>query len=412
MASILVVGAFDAKREPLELLLDEIRRLGGTPVAIDTSVFAHGAPELDYDAATVASEAGYDHASLAGVGRAVAVHSMGEGAAALAERLVRTGSVGAVVCIGGSNAATVFSMLTRVVPIGIPKFLMSTVVAGNTRPMMNATDVVMLYPIVDIEGSGAVVQSMASRLASMAVAAADSNQIDLRANASSRVGLTMFGVTTPCVSAARRLVEAEGLDAFVVHANGAGGQSLERFIADSLVSTVLDISTTELADELFGGMFPAGPERLRTAAKAGVPQVVSAGAIDMINFGPLDTVPDVYRGRKLLPHNDLVTLVRTTPAENLLLGKTMGERLAPATAPTVVVVPLKGVSELDKEGGEFFDPNATAAFLTGLSKTLPRSIKVIEIDAHINDPAFAETLVAHTLEVRDAAGFKNRREAS
>lgn len=399
MTRIVIAGSFDTKREPLGLLIEEVRRLGHEPVTIDTSVFPN-AGTYDYPAAEVATAGGAVHADLPDFGRAVAVHVMAEGAANIVKQLCADGSMGTFVCMGGSNAATVFSKVTDVIPLGIPKLLMSTVVSGNTRPMINATDAVMLYPIVDIEGHGVVVKAMALRLAAFAVAGLTSTKLDLAAGAANRVGLTMFGVTTPCVSRCRTLLDEEGYEPFVVHANGTGGIALERLIADGLVSAVLDVSTTELADELFGGMFAAGPERMTTAARMGIPQVISTGAMDMINFGPLDTVPDSFRARNLIIHNHLVTLARTTPVENRMMGRTMADRLGDCSAPTVIVVPMRGVSEQDKEGKPFYDLECMEAFLAGLKSHLSPTVRVIEADLHINDPEFADLLVEQLLAVR------------
>lgn len=389
--SILVVGSFDTKQEPLARLISGIVSLGGVVTAIDTSVYPSDAP-VAHSASSVAEAGGTSHSDLPGLGRAVAVHVMAEGAARLTTRMLESDTVDAVVCMGGSNAATVFARLAQVVPTGIPKLLMSTVVAGDTRPMIEASDAIMLYPIVDIEGSNVVLNAMIDRLAALSVSAGSLVRPTLTEGRKS-VCISMFGVTTKAVTAARAHLGAAGYEVFAFHANGTGGKSLERFVDEGLATLVLDLTTTELADELFGGMFPAGPRRLTSAARRGIPQVLSTGAIDMINFGPLHTVPEKFRHRKLLPHNDIVTLVRTTPAENQLIGRTMAERLGHCTAPTRILVPLKGASELDTPGGPFFDPDATRAFLKGLRAYLDPSVEVEEIDLHINDPEFANHAV-------------------
>jgi len=393
MPTIVVAGSFDTKREPLSYLIERVTAAGGSAIVIDTSVFASSA-SVDFSSDAVAAEVGASHAELPTLGRAVAIHVMADGAARIVGRLWTEGRVDAVVCLGGSNAATVFSKITEALPTGVPKILMSTVVAGDTRPMINARDAVMMYPIVDIEGRNRVLDAMIDRLADVAVASASTPRLDSAKTASRpTVGISMFGVTTPAVSACRALLEAQGDEVLAFHANGAGGRSIEKFVEEGLLSAVLDLTTTELADELFGGMFPAGPERLTTAARRGIPQVLSIGALDMINFGPLHTVPEAMRHRKLLPHNDIVTLVRTSPPENEQIGRTMAERLGRCSAPTAIVIPLKGVSELDKPGGPFYEPESTAAFLRGLRSRLDPSVRVIEADLHINDQEFAKLLV-------------------
>lgn len=395
---ILVVGSFDTKSEPLTRLVGAIESLGARVTEIDTSVFPNNAT-VAHDAAEVADAGGTAHADLPALGRAIAVHVMAEGAARITSRMLEQGRVDALICMGGSNAATVFARLAQCIPTGIPKFLMSTVVAGDTRPMIEASDAVMLYPIVDIEGSNSVLDAMIDRLAALAVSAGSLVRPTF-SNGAKSVCVSMFGVTTKAVSTARADLEDAGYEVLAFHANGTGGKSLERFVEEGLSSLVLDLTTTELADELFGGMFSAGPRRLTSAARRGIPQVLSTGAIDMINFGPLHTVPEKFRHRKLLPHNDIVTLVRTTPAENQLIGRTMAERLGHCTAPTKILVPLKGVSELDIPGGAFFDPDATRAFIKGLRTSLDPSVDVEEVDLHINDPEFAHYAVKTLLSMR------------
>jgi uncharacterized protein (UPF0261 family) len=203
------------------------------------------------------------------------------------------------------------------------------------------------------------------------------------------VGATMFGVTTPCVTRARERLEELGYEVLVFHATGAGGQSLEALVRDGFLAGVLDATTTELADELVGGVLSAGPDRLEAAGAAGVPQVVSLGALDMVNFGPRESVPQQFEGRNLYVHNPTVTLMRTTPDECAELGRTIGRKLSGAKGPTVLFVPLKGVSMIDVDGQPFYDADADAALFAGLRETLDGSVEVHELDTDINDPDLA-----------------------
>ncbi len=200
----------------------------------------------------------------------------------------------------------------------------------------------------------------------------------------------MFGVTTPCVEAARKVLESAGYEVLVFHATGTGGRTMEGLIRDGLIAGVLDITTTELADELVGGVLSAGPDRLTAAAIAGVPQVVSLGALDMVNFGPRDTVPERYKERLFYQHNPTVTLMRTTPEEMDRLGKDIAERTSASSSPTCVLVPLRGVSAIDAEGKPFWWPDADAALFQSLRNWIAPYVELIELDQHINDPAFAE----------------------
>jgi uncharacterized protein (UPF0261 family) len=272
----------------------------------------------------------------------------------------------------------------------VPKLLVSTVASGDTRPYVGAVDVTMMYSVVDISG----VNSVSARIMANA-AGAIAGMVGARVpilESKPLVGATMFGVTTPCVTRARARLEELGYEVLVFHATGAGGQSLEALVRDGFLVGVLDTTTTELADELVGGVLSAGPDRLEAAGAAGVPQVVSLGALDMVNFGPRETVPAQFEGRNLYVHNPTITLMRTTPDECAELGRTIGRKLSAATGPTALFVPLKGVSMIAVEGQPFYDPAADDALLAGLHETLDSSVEVHELDTDINDPAFADAM--------------------
>ena len=392
---VVIAGAFDTKAEPLELLARMLKSLGASAVTIDTGVFGgdHG---CDFPADAVAEAAGYSLEALPPLGRARAVSVMIAGASRILDRLAATGDVGVLVCMGGSNAAAAFSRLVTVLPIGIPKVLMATSVAGQTRPLVGGNDVTMLYPIVDIEGDNSILRGMVARLARVAVALVEAGPLQQGSDPETSVALTMYGVTNTCVTRCRSLLASRGREALVFHANGTGGRSFESFVSQGLVSSVIDATISELADELFGGLWPAGSDRLTAASRSAVPQVVAPGAIDMICLGPLPSLPAAFRGRTVQAHNDLVTLVRTTPEENYHLGRTVGERLGSPAAPTAVLVPMKGVSELDVEGGPFYDPDSVDAFAEGVERGLPPDspVSLSRLDQHINAPGFAEALVA------------------
>jgi uncharacterized protein (UPF0261 family) len=213
------------------------------------------------------------------------------------------------------------------------------------------------------------------------------------------IAATMFGVTTPCVEAARKQLEAAGFEVLVFHATGTGGRTMEGLIRDGLVAGVLDITTTELADELVGGILSAGPDRLTAAAIAGVPQVISVGALDMVNFGPLDTVPEKFKGRRFHIHNPTVTLMRTTPEEMDRLGLELAQKACAANGPTAVMLPLRGVSAIDAEGKSFCWPEADAALFQSVRNWIAPNVELVELDLHINDPAFAAACAAKLLEL-------------
>lgn len=395
MSRVVVAGTFDTKAEPLGLLVEKLRSLDAPPITIDTGVFGsdHG---CDHPAEAVAEAAGYSLEELPPLGRAGAVSAMATGAARILRQLVDEGEVGALVCMGGSNAAAAFSVMAPIVPIGVPKILMATSVAGETRALVNGGDVTMLYPVLDIEGDNRILRGMIGRLAHVAVALLRAGGEHPLSAPEDSVALTMYGVTNPCVAHCRELLVDRGLEPLVFHANGTGGRSFESFVSQGLVASAIDVTISELADELFGGLWPAGSGRLTGASRSAVPQAIAPGAIDMICLGPLAGLPERFRNRLHVAHNDLVTLVRTTPEENHRLGRTVAERLGTPGAATSVLVPMKGVSQLDIEGGPFHDPGSVEAFAEGVASGLPSHspVSLVRMDHHINDREFAEALVA------------------
>ncbi len=286
----------------------------------------------------------------------------------------------------------------RVLPFGVPKLMVSTLASGEVGHFVGSSDVLMLNSVVDIAGLNRISRVVLAR-AAQAMAGMARGRLPERAAADKPlVAATMFGVTTPCVERARAVLEQAGCEVLVFHATGSGGRTLESLAASGLLAGVLDLTTTELADELVGGFLSAGPERLTAAGKAGIPQVVSVGALDMVNFHGMDSVPEKFRGRKFYRHNDNVTLMRTTPAECRELGRTIGTKLAAAKGEAILMFPRQGISAIDREGQPFYDPVARAELFQGLSET-HAAVPLVELDLHINDPAFADAC-ANELLVR------------
>jgi uncharacterized protein (UPF0261 family) len=274
----------------------------------------------------------------------------------------------------------------------------STLASGQVRPYVGNKDILMLNTIVDVSGINRI-----SRIVFGEAARAMAGLVTLREthNAASDkpvVATTMFGVTTPCVERARRVLEEAGYEVLVFHATGTGGQAMESLIADGVIAGVLDITTTELADELVGGVLSAGPDRLTAAARKGIPQVISVGALDMVNFGPPETVPAKFADRKFYHHNPTVTLMRTTVDENRKLGEEIARKAVAATGPTAIVFPLKGMSAIDREGQPFEDRSAREALLDALRRN-HGSVELLERSQHINDPEFAEDAALKLIEL-------------
>jgi uncharacterized protein (UPF0261 family) len=385
--TVVLLGTLDTKGVEYAFLRDRLLEHGVDVLVVDVGVYEPVGLEPDIARDEVAPNVA---ALAAAADRGAAVTAMAEGAEAVVRRLHAEGRLDAILALGGSGGSSIGSRAMRALPVGVPKLMVSTVASGDTRPYVGAVDVTMMYSVVDIAGlnsvSARIMANAAAAIAGMAGARVPSLE------AKPLIGATMFGVTTPAVTRARERLEELGYEVLVFHATGAGGQSLEALVRDGFLVGVLDTTTTELADELVGGVLSAGPDRLEAAGAAGVPQVVSLGALDMVNFGPRETVPPQFEGRNLYVHNPTITLMRTTPDECGELGRTIGRKLSAATGPTVLFVPLKGVSMIAVEGQPFYDKDADDALLAGLHDTLGPSVEVHELDTDINDAAFAEAM--------------------
>lgn len=387
---VVLVGALDTKAEEYGFVRDRLARSGVGSVVVDSGVLGSPGLAADVDRDTVAAAAGTTVAALAEAGdRNDAMVAMARGAAVVVGALIASDRAAGVMVLGGSNAGYVMSQVSAALPLGLPKVLVSTIVAGDTRPYVGTSDLTMMYPVVDIAGLNSISRLILARAADacagMVLGAAD----DDGARDRPTVGCTMFGVTTPCVDAVHEAVVRDGLEAYVFHANGTGGRSLEAMTRAGLFEAVADITTTELADELLGGVCSAGPERLTAAAAAGVPQVVSVGALDMVSFGAAGTVPERFRGRVLHAHNPAVTLMRTDAAENAELGRVIAAKLNRATAFTEVHVPRLGFSQISVAGAPFHDPAADEALIDSLREHLAPHVPLVVHDAAINEPSFA-----------------------
>ena len=292
-----------------------------------------------------------------------------------------------MIALGGSGGTYIATRAMRALPFGVPKVMVSTMASGDVRQYVDTSDISMTYSVVDIAGLNPVLTRILANAAASVVAAARVRLPDRHARPT--VAASMFGITTPGVTRARARLEELGYDVLVFHANGTGGRSLEALAQARSLAGVLDMTTTELADELAGGIFSAGPDRLDAAARAGLPQVVSLGALDVVDFGPVSSLPAAMRGRTICVHNPAVTLVRTTPGECREIGRLIGRKLSRARGRVAVFVPLRGMSALSVQGGPFYDPEADRALIDGLHETLCPAIEVAELDTDINDDTFA-----------------------
>lgn len=392
---VVLLGTLDTKGTEYGWLRDRLTAAGCRVLLVDVGVLDDPSTAADVPATRVAAAGGADLAALRDTAdRGAAMATMGSGAAAVLSDLHQRGELDAVLGLGGSGGAAITGAALRALPVGVPKLLVSTMISGDVADYVGGSDVTLMYSVTDVSGlnriSRQVLGNAAGAAAGMARAHAHRRSEPVTDGDRPLVAASMFGVTTPAVTAARERLEELGYDVLVFHATGTGGRALESLASGGELAGVLDLTTTELADELLGGVLSAGPDRLRAAGHGGLPQVVSLGALDMCNFGPRETVPERYAQRNLVVHNAQVTLMRTTESEMAQLGRILGERLAVATGPTEVFVPERGVSALDVQGGPFRDAEADRACAAAVAAALRGStVQHHRIDAHLNDPAFA-----------------------
>jgi len=375
---VYLLATLDTKGQEASFVRDRLQELGLQVQVVDTSCSGRGRD------------------------RGAAVNAAAAEAVRMIDEAFASGSVDGVIALGGSAGTTIGTAAMRALPIGVPKVMVSTLASGQVRQWIGDKDILMLNSVVDIAGinriSRTVLSQAAAAMAGMVklrLAENPKSQIPNSQSDRPLIAATMFGVTTACVQHARKILEDAGYEVLVFHATGNGGQAMESLIREGMIAGVLDITTTELADELVGGILSAGPDRLTAAGEMGIPQVVSVGALDMVNFGPREMVPEKFNDRKLHAHNASVTLMRTTAEENAKLGDEICRKLAIAKGPSSILLPLKGVSAIDRTGQPFEDLEAREALFNVIRGGRDRS-EVIEMDCHINDPEFAEA-AAYTL---------------
>lgn len=402
--TVVLVGTLDSKGHEYAYLRDRLRLHGVNTLLVDAGTLEPPRTEPDIDRHDVGAAGGVDVDELASArDRGGAVSAMAKAAAALVRRLYEEGRCDGVLAAGGSGNTEIATAAMRALPVGVPKLMVSTVAAGDTRDYVGASDVAMMASVTDVAGinsiSGRILANAAAAMAGMVQAP----PVELPGQRP-LIAASMFGVTTPCVTAAREALEQRGYEVLVFHATGTGGDAMEGLIDSGFMTAVLDITTTELCDRLVGGVLAAGPERLEVAGRHGLPQVVSLGALDMVNFGARDTVPPQFEERNLYVHNPSVTLMRTTPEECAELGRIIVGKLSGARGPVSLFVPLKGVSAIDVEGGPFYDAAADEALFEALRANLSDNVELHELEHNINDPEFAQAMVDKLIEYVEERG--------
>ena len=394
--TVCIVGTMDTKGVEFSFIKSQIESTGVSTCVINTGIL--GEPQLtpDISADEVAQAGGSSLQTLRDEGdRGNSVAVMAQGAATLVAEKQAAGEIDGIISLGGSAGTTIGTTAMQAVPVGVPKIMVSTLASGDTSPYVQSKDICMMYSVVDIAGINRLSRQILANAAGAIVGMVNA-EVPAATADKPLIAATMFGVTTPCVTKAREILEAAGYEVLVFHATGTGGQAMEDLVKGGFLAGVLDVTTTELADELVGGVLSAGPDRLEAAGASGLPQVVAPGALDMVNFGPPDTVPEAFSDRLFYQHNPTVTLMRTTAEETAELGRIMARKLSEAQGPTTVIIPTQGVSAIDKTGEPFDSPEARTAWIENLKAHIGDNVTVIEMDAHINDDEFA-TKLAETL---------------
>ncbi|MCA9835952.1 MAG: Tm-1-like ATP-binding domain-containing protein [Trueperaceae bacterium] len=402
MKTVLLIGTLDTKGQEYLFVKNLIEARGHKALLMNAGVF-EATISADISAEEVARAGGESLESLRSKSdRGHAVTIMKRGVEAVTKDLFDKDAIQAVLGLGGSGGTILATAGMRTLPVGVPKLMVSTLTSGDIAPYVDIKDICMMYSVVDIAGINQLSSQILSNAAGMICGALEQAIPEMESKP--LIAATMFGVTTPCVTRVREKLESEGYEVLIFHATGSGGRAMEGLIRDGFITAVADITTTEWCDELVGGVLSAGKDRLEAAANAGISQVVSVGALDMVNFWAMNTVPERFKDRKFYKHNENVTLMRTTAEENAQLGKIIAEKINAATGPTMLILPLKGVSMIDAEGQAFYSPEADAALFASLREHLAKHIKLVELDAHINDDAFASAVVTELLRLMKEAG--------
>jgi uncharacterized protein (UPF0261 family) len=390
MATIAVLGTLDSKGHEHAFVAEVIRRRGHRPLLIDVGTLDEPRVTPDVTREQVAAAGGVD---LGGVrarqDRGESVAAMAGAAPKLLAKLAADGVIQGVIALGGGGGTAIATAAMRALPVGFPKLMVSTMAGGNVAAYVGTTDIVMFPSVVDVAGLNRISRLLFTRAAGAVCGMAESEPPP-GADEKPLVVASMFGNTTTCITHARQILEAAGYEVLVFHATGIGGRTMESLVESGMVAGVLDVTTTEWADELVGGVLNAGPARLDAAAKARVPAVVTPGCLDMVNFGEPQTIPERFRGRRFYPHNPQVTLMRTTPEECAQLGRILAEKVNAYTAPVTVLLPTRAVSVISAPGGPFHDPAADAALFGAIRSHLRPHVPVVELECAVNDPPFSQ----------------------
>ncbi len=394
--TILLIGTLDTKSAEYAYVRDLILERGHRVLVLDAGIMGEPSFNPDIPAEAVAQAGGKNLAALRQqADRGTAVEMMAQGAAQLTVQLYAEGKFDGVLGLGGAGGTAIATAAMRALPLGLPKVMVSTLACGDTQSYVGVKDINMMYSVVDIAG----INRLSRRIFANAVGSICGmvEQTIPSAEEKPLLAATMFGVTTPCVDTLRKHLEQAGYEIVVFHANGRGGQTMESLINEGVITGVADVTTSEWCDELVGGVMSAGPQRLEAAGQAGIPQVVSCGALDIVDF--YSTVPSKFKDRTLYKHNANITLMRTSPEECAELGRIIAKKLNRAKGPTALFVPLQGLSAIDKKGQPFYLPEANEVLFEALRQNIRPPAELVELDMHINDPEFAIAMADYLLKM-------------
>lgn len=394
--TVVIVGALDTKGQEFAFVKELMKKEGLNTLTVDFGVMGEPAFAPDISRKEVASAGGGDLAYLAsGEHKDVAMQVMADGLAKVVRKLYDDGKLDGIIGMGGSGGTSIATTAMRTLPVGVPKLMLSTVGGGDVSVYAGTKDITFMPSIVDVAGFNSISRAIYTNAAG-AIAGMVKVERPPAVDEKPLVVASMFGNTTKSVDHARGILEEKGYEVLVFHATGSGGKAMESLVTDGYIVASLDITTTELADEVCGGVFSAGPERCQAASKANIPAVLVPGCVDMANFWGIETIPEKFKQRNLYQWNPNVTLMRTNIEENIRMGEMLAAAANLSKAPVAFLLPLKGVSMLDSPGGQFWDPEADRACFDAIKKNVKPGILVTELDLNINDPEFSQA-VADTL---------------
>ena len=399
MKTVILIGTLDTKGVEYQFAKERFKKSGLNTILIDAGIIGESVVKADISNEEVAHAGGEELATLKNLGdRGFAVSVMTQGVNQIVQDLHKNNQCDAVFALGGSGGSTISSFAMRNLPIGIPKVLVSTLIASNASSFIGESDMALFASVVDIAGINSISAKVIANAVDATIGMIKGEKVEITNN-KKLVSASMFGVTTTCVTNARKILEENDLEVITFHMTGSGGKSMENLIREGFINASLDVTTTELADEIVGGTLSAGPTRLTAARDKKIPQVVSVGALDMVNFGPKETVPEKFRNRNLYVHNENVTLMRTTAEECEKIALDICEKLNHSTSKVTLMLPLLGVSAISTKGQVFYDEKADEALFSTIRKNLKPNVELVELNCAINDQAFSDALAFKLLSL-------------